>query len=96
MAAPIPDFILPILQVPSTVVKCIHKYKYRYRYMEALCIVQSQFNFSVDYLSHFNWIGTCITYMTDSNTIKKCWYWLDTNTDTRIGAALNSKLELNV
>ena len=28
--------ILPILQVPSTAVKCIHKYKYRYRYMETL------------------------------------------------------------
>ena len=26
--------ILPILQVPSTAVRCIHKYKYRYRYME--------------------------------------------------------------
>ena len=28
-------------------------------------------------------IGTCITYLTDSNTIKNCWYWLDTETDTR-------------
>ena len=26
--------------------------------------------------------------MTDSNAIKKCWYWPDTDTDTRIGAAL--------
>ena len=26
--------------------------------------------------------------MTDSDTIKKCWYWPDTDTDTRIGAAL--------
>ena len=48
--------ILPILQIPSTTVKCIHKYKYRYRYMEILCTVQSQFNLSVDYFkSHFNW-----------------------------------------
>ena len=28
--------ILPILQVPSTAIKCIYKYKYRYRYMEVL------------------------------------------------------------
>ena len=28
-------------------------------------------------------IGTCITYFTDSDTIKNCWYWLDTDTDTR-------------
>ena len=28
--------------------------------------------------------------MTDSDTIKKCWYWSDTDTDTRIGAALSS------
>ena len=27
-------------------------------------------------------------YLTDSDTIKICWYWPDTNTDTRIGAAL--------
>ena len=26
--------------------------------------------------------------LTDSNTIKICWYWPDTDTDTRIGAAL--------
>ena len=30
----------------------------------------------------------CITYWTDSNTIKNCWYWPVTYTDTRIGAAL--------
>ena len=40
--------ILLIFQIPSTAVKCIHKYKYRY--MEALCSVQSQFNLLVDYL----------------------------------------------
>ena len=28
-------------------------------------------------------IGTCITYFTDSDIIKNCWYWPDTNTDTR-------------
>ena len=28
-------------------------------------------------------IGTCITYLTDSVTIKNCWYWPDTDTDTR-------------
>ena len=28
--------------------------------------------------------------MTDSDTIKKCWYWPDTDTDTRIGAALEN------
>ena len=28
--------------------------------------------------------------MTDSDTIKKCWYWPDTDTDTRIGAALSA------
>ena len=33
-ATPIPD--LPILQVPSTAVRCIHKYRYQYRYMEIL------------------------------------------------------------
>ena len=27
-------------------------------------------------------------YLTDSNTIKICWYWPDTDTDTRISAAL--------
>ena len=27
---------IPILQVPSTAVECIHKYKYRYRYMDTL------------------------------------------------------------
>ena len=31
---------------------------------------------------------TCIMYLTDSDTIKICWYWRDTDTDTRIGAAL--------
>ena len=35
-------------------------------------------------------IGTCVTYLTDSDTTKKCWYWPDTNTDTRIGAALKN------
>ena len=32
---------------------------------------------------------TCVTYFTDSDTAKKCWYWPDKDTDTRIGAALN-------
>ena len=27
-------------------------------------------------------------YLTDSDTIKICWYWPDTDTDTRINAAL--------
>ena len=27
-------------------------------------------------------IGTCIIYLTDSNTIQICWYWPNTNTDT--------------
>ena len=35
-----------------------------------------------------NRIGTCVAYLTDSDTIKKYWYWPDTDTDTRIGAAL--------
>ena len=30
----------------------------------------------------------CIAYLTDSDTIKKYWHWPDTDTDTRIGAAL--------
>ena len=29
-----------------------------------------------------------MAYLTDSDTIKKYWYWPDTDTDTRIGAAL--------
>ena len=33
-------------------------------------------------------IGTCVTYFTDSDITKKCWYWPDTDTDIRIGAAL--------
>ena len=34
--------------------------------------------------------------LTDSDTIKICWYWPDTDTDTRIGAALeNSVLKLS-
>ena len=32
--------------------------------------------------------STCVTYFTDSDTTKKCWYWPDTDTDIRIGAAL--------
>ena len=28
-------------------------------------------------------IGTCVTYLTDSDTSKKCWYWPDTDTDIR-------------
>ena len=28
-------------------------------------------------------IGTCIAYFTDSDTIKNCWYWPDTDTETR-------------
>ena len=35
-----------------------------------------------------NRIGTCVTYFTDSDITKKCWYWPDTDTDARIGAAL--------
>ena len=35
-----------------------------------------------------NRIGNCITYLTNSDTIKICWYWPDTDTDTRISAAL--------
>ena len=35
-----------------------------------------------------NRIGTCVMYLTNSDTIKICWYWPDTDTDTRIGAAL--------
>ena len=33
--------ILPILQVPSTAIKCIYKYKYQYWYMKALHCLQS-------------------------------------------------------
>ena len=33
-------------------------------------------------------LGTCIAYLADSDTTEKWWYWLDTNMDTRIGAAL--------
>ena len=32
-------------------------------------------------------------YLTNSDTIKICWYWPDTDTDTRISAAL-SKIKL--
>ena len=28
-------------------------------------------------------IDICIMYLTDSDTIKNCWYWPDTDTDTR-------------
>ena len=35
-----------------------------------------------------NRIGTCIMYLTDSDTIKIYWYWPNTDTDSRIGAAL--------
>ena len=39
---------------------------------------------------HSNRIVTCIKYLSDSDTVKTCWYWPDTYiyTDTRIGAAL--------
>ena len=85
--------ILPILQVPSTGIKCIHKYKYRYRYMIALysgqyisifgvvkCYASTViFNYLVKscYYLYNNRIGTCVTYFTDSDTTKKCWYWPD-------------------
>ena len=36
----------------------------------------------------YNRIGTCATNFTDSDTTKKCWYWPNTDTDTRIGVAL--------
>ena len=32
-------------------------------------------------------VGTCITCFTDSDITTKCWYWPDTDTDTRIDAA---------
>ena len=34
--------------------------------------------------------------MTDSDTIKKCWYWPNTDTDTRIGAALPLYREVEI
>ena len=37
---------------------------------------------------HKQQISTCIAYFTDSDTIKKYWYWPDTDTDTITGAAL--------
>ena len=48
------------------------------------------FNYLVKscYYLYNNRIGTCVTYFTDSDTTKKCWYWPDTDTDARIGAAL--------
>ena len=93
--------ILPIYQVPSIAIKCIHKYKYRYRYMVALysgqytsifgavkCYVSTiAFNYSCYYLYN-NRIGICVTYFTDSDITKKRWYWPDTDTDARIGATL--------
>ena len=49
------------------------------------------FNYLVKscYYLYNNRIGTCATYFTDSNTTKNRWYWPDTDTDTRIGAALS-------
>ena len=48
------------------------------------------FNYLVKscYYLYNNRIDTCVTYFTDSDTTKKCWYWPDTDTDARIGAAL--------
>ena len=40
-------------------------------------------NYFMDNNARTTEIGTCITYLTDSDTIKKCWYWPDTDTDTR-------------
>ena len=31
-------------------------------------------------------IGTCIIYLTNSNTIKTWWYWPNTDADTGIGS----------
>ena len=45
-------------------------------------------------LRDYKRIGTCIMYLPDSDTIKICWYWPDTNTDTRIGAALGMSTEV--
>ena len=33
-------------------------------------------------------LGTCIAYLANSDTTDKWWYWPDTDTDTRIDAAL--------
>ena len=40
-------------------------------------------NYFMDNNAQTTEIGTCITYLTGSDTIKKCWYWPDTDTDTR-------------
>ena len=41
-------------------------------------------------------VGTCITCLTDSGTIKKWRYWLDIDTDTRIGIALQCIYDVSV
>ena len=33
-------------------------------------------------------LGTCVAYFADSYITEKWWNWLNTETDTRIGAAL--------
>ena len=40
-------------------------------------------NYFMDNNAQTTEIGTCITYLTNSDTMKKCWYWLDTDTDNR-------------
>ena len=36
-------------------------------------------------------IGTCITYLTNFDTIKNCWHWPNTDTDTRNWCSPNIK-----
>ena len=35
-------------------------------------------------------------YLTDSDTIKICWYWLDADTNSRIRAALSHKCFVHI
>ena len=73
--------ILPILlQVPSTAIKSIHRYKYRYRYMEhsTVCNHYLSFNWKsistgaqeIHFKRRYNRIGTCTLYFTDSDITK--------------------------
>ena len=47
----------------------------------------------MDNIVQNNRIGTCITYLTDSDAIKNSWYWPDTIQIPGIGAALELVLE---
>jgi len=64
-----------------TAVECIHKYKYWYQYTETLFQLD---NFEINYFMVNNAQTTelvlmYVTYLNDSDTIKNCKHWPDTN-----------------